>query len=192
MNISHFKNCDFQNSTWSGGSTTQLYISPADASYSGRNFDVRISTAKLEAEQSTFTLLPGVNRKLMILEGEIYINHQNHYSKRLKQFDVDSFKGDWITTAIGTCIDFNVMTTGNKQSELFGLHIAANSNSHINLEEQWNTMCLYVITGSLQIEINQTNYFLDQGELIVITDVTQFVFPIHSNNKCQIAVAKIK
>lgn len=192
MDFSIYKKHQFQNSLWSGGSTTQLYISPAEASYSERNFDVRISTAKVEQNESTFTLLPRINRKLMILEGEIHINHQNQYSKHLKQFDVDSFKGDWITTAFGTCTDFNVMTSVNKQSELFCLQIPVNNKLHIKLDTQWNTLCLYIIKGSLQIEVNQTNHTLEQGDFIVIKELTKFIFPIQSNKKCEISVVKIR
>ena len=98
----------FTTSEWSGGSTTQLYIFPATATYAARDFELRISTAKVEVAASTFTALPGVQRKLMILEGAITITHEGQYSKHLKPFEVDEFSGDWKTTAVGTCTDFNV------------------------------------------------------------------------------------
>jgi environmental stress-induced protein Ves len=39
-------------SQWSGGTTTQLYLQPEDSVFSDRNFDLRISTAKIEQELS--------------------------------------------------------------------------------------------------------------------------------------------
>jgi len=59
-----------QNTTlWSGGTTTQLCIYPYAATYTGRDFIFRISTATIESEESVFTKLPGYTRILMLLEG---------------------------------------------------------------------------------------------------------------------------
>ena len=53
MNITILSKSDYITSNWSGGSTTQLFISPATASYAERNFDFRISSAKVEVAAST-------------------------------------------------------------------------------------------------------------------------------------------
>ena len=74
---------DFKNTNWSGGTTTQLYIYPPTADYAKRNFKFRLSTAKVEAEKSDFTSLPGISRQLMILDGDLTITHQKHYSKTI-------------------------------------------------------------------------------------------------------------
>ncbi|MDF1551007.1 MAG: HutD family protein, partial [Bacteroidales bacterium] len=103
MEFTIYKPEDFKTSTWSGGTTTQLFIYPSSADYLKRNFDFRISTAKVTVAKSDFTSLPEISRKIMILEGEITIQHQNRYSKQLKKFDIDEFEGDWKTSAIGTC-----------------------------------------------------------------------------------------
>lgn len=191
MTVSHFKKEDFQTNFWSGGTSIQLYISPAEASYSERNFELRISTAKVEVENATFTKLPGVHRQLMILEGEIFIQHRGQHSKQLKPFEVDSFEGDWTTNSIGTCTDFNVMTRGVKQSELFALHLEANCHLKLQLEEQWNTICLYLIYGEIEMEIDQINYQLESGGLLVINDVTSSNLSMYSKNNSQIAVVKV-
>jgi environmental stress-induced protein Ves len=70
MTIEHYKNSDLIINNWSGGITTQLAIYPKDANYKKQNFQFRISTATVEIEESVFTKLPGVSRKLMILNGE--------------------------------------------------------------------------------------------------------------------------
>ncbi len=192
MNVNIIENSQFQTSSWSGGTTTELYISPKDSSYSKRNFDVRISTAKVDIEESTFTALPGIYRKLMVLEGEITLSHENRHSKELKPLDVDTFEGGWTTKSIGTCVDFNVMTNKKTQSDLCGLKIEAGSKTQIEVEKKWDCLCLYAIAGKLQIQIDQKSFILEQGNLIVIDDLSQFVFPIQSLNECQIAVVKIK
>ncbi len=162
---------DFQTSQWSGGSTTQLYISPANSSYSDKNFDLRISTAKIEVEESNFTSLTGVYRKLMILEGEITIQHENEYSKKLKPFDVDVFSGDWKTSSIGTCTDFNVMTTKHQQSEFYHLAQKATETSELKLKSKCRNLFLYATSGNLIFQIMDENYKLRTGNLMVIENI---------------------
>jgi environmental stress-induced protein Ves len=38
---------------WSGGETTELFISPEGSSYKKRDFDFRLSTATVEVNQSS-------------------------------------------------------------------------------------------------------------------------------------------
>lgn len=161
----------FQTSQWSGGSTTQLYIFPATASYAERNFELRISTAKVEVEESTFTALPGIHRKLMILEGEISITHEGQYSKHLKPFEVDEFSGDWKTTAIGTCTDFNVMTKGKQSSELYHIAVGAVSSYTLKPKGKCKNLFLYATSGTIQLQLKNEKYMLELGSLMVIENL---------------------
>ena len=192
MNISIFNRKDFETKEWSGGTTTQLYISPANASYIERNFNVRISTAKVEAEESSFTPLPGVNRKLMILDGEIEITHENQYSKHLKSFDVDAFSGDWKTSSVGTCTDFNVMTSGQMQSELFALHLKAEASSELKYKKEYSMLCLYLLSGRVSIEINKAKLHLSESDLLILEDANSCLFPLHAYEDSQLVVTQIK
>ena len=199
MNISVFNPTHFSTTNWSGGSTTQLYISPANASYAERNFDFRISSAKVEVPESTFTALPGVNRKLMVLEGEITLNHslsrlfigKNQHSKTLQKFEVDTFNGDWKTTAIGTCTDFNLMTRGGLLSDLSSLQVATNHTIHLKVEEHWKTLLLFVLKGSISIEINNKLHLLKKDNLMVLNNLNKFSFPLYANKHSEVIVSKI-
>ena len=191
MKISIFENQHFIQSLWAGGSTTQLYISPADSIYTERNFDVRISTAKVEVEKSVFTSLPGVNRKLMILDGEITISHLNHYTKLLKKHNVDSFCGDWETSSIGTCTDFNVMTRGNIHSELYTLNVSPSRKVQLEVEKQLRTLGFYVVSGSFYFEADQSNFFVLKDNLLVINDIDVPNLTINSNEDSLIVVTEI-
>ncbi|MBN2892114.1 MAG: HutD family protein [Bacteroidales bacterium] len=191
MNTFILEEKHFQQIKWSGGISTQLYISPVDAGYSERNFEVRISTAKVEIGKSNFTSLPGIERKLMILEGEILINHENHYSKKMKQFDVDSFSGDWNTTSVGTCTDFNVMTTGNIKSELSILKVVAKSTTKINISKQSKTLFLYAFKGNIDVEINQVKYILKKGNLLVVENIKVDLISLFAEDQSEIVVTKI-
>ncbi|PWH86183.1 HutD/Ves family protein [Brumimicrobium oceani] len=163
---------NFQTSQWSGGTTTQLYISPEGATLANRDFKLRISIAKVETSESSFTSLPGVNRKLMILEGEITITHEGHYSKHLKPFDVDTFKGDWKTNSKGTCTDFNVMTTGEQQNEMYYLAMGAAMNYKLKPKSTCKDLFIYATSGNCTLRMLGENHFFHKGDLMVIEDFT--------------------
>ncbi|NLL36968.1 MAG: HutD family protein [Fretibacterium sp.] len=95
---------------WAGGTTTQLAIWPEGADYASRRFDWRLSSARVELEESDFTPLPGFHRILMVLEGAIDLVHEGVRTVHLKAFDQDSFEGAWSTRSFGRCVDFNLMT----------------------------------------------------------------------------------
>lgn len=192
MKHSVFSMNDFKKNVWSGGTTTELFISPSSASYIDRHFDLRLSTASVESKSSTFTSLPGIDRKLMVLEGEIMISHEGHYSKKLKPFDVDAFKGEWNTSAIGKCTDFNVMTRGKLKSELSSLHFTKKSDFLFDLEEGWRKVFFFLTKGSISIIINQNNIQLYKDDLLCIDDITQQKFSIVANEISQLVLVKIK
>ena len=180
MKISILSSQHFLTSQWSGGSSTQLYIFPFHASYTKRNFDLRISTARVEVAESTFTALPGINRKLMILDGEINITHEGQYSKNLKAFDVDCFNGDWKTTSIGTCTDFNVMTTGQQQSELYHLSMGPISNYRLKPQEVCKNLFLYATSGIIHLQLMNVDYILKTGNLMHIENLSVSSISINS------------
>lgn len=97
---------------WSGGTTTQLGIWPAGSDYAARDFTWRVSSARVEAEESVFTPLPGVDRTLMVLDGHLSIEHEGHHAVELDRYEQDSFSGDWHTVSRGRATDFNLMTRG--------------------------------------------------------------------------------
>jgi environmental stress-induced protein Ves len=98
---------------WASGTSTEIFIYPPAASFADRNFLFRISTATVEAEESTFTFFQGITRHLMILKGELDLTHAARYSKHLRPFDQDTFSGEWSTRSKGKVTDFNLMLKGN-------------------------------------------------------------------------------
>lgn len=181
----------FLTSQWSGGSTTQVYIFPANASVGERNFELRLSTAKVEVEESTFTAFPGMNRKLMILDGGITITHKGQYSKQLKAFDVDTFSGDWKTTARGICTDFNVMTTGQQQSELYHLAMGAISSYKLKPKAACKNLFLYATSGNIELQVINANYILETGNLLVIENLHASSISIQSAEPFGLVVVEI-
>lgn len=112
MNI--LRKNSFTTAKWSGGTTTELRIVPEGASYSERQFDFRVSTATVEAGESRFTLLEGVERHLMVLEGKIILRHDDMKDILLNPFEQNNFDGASHTVSLSqdNVVDFNLMLKG--------------------------------------------------------------------------------
>ncbi len=163
-------------SVWSGGTTSQLYISPENSVFADRNFDFRISSAVIEVEESDFTPMPGFSRILMVLEGELEIFHEGHYSKVLKQFEIDEFSGDWKTSSKGKVVDFNLIMGEGISGEMKYISLKKEDNIlKINFcggrLQSARTIGYYLISGGIQINLNQKEYELEKGEMILIEEL---------------------
>ncbi|MBE9468025.1 MAG: HutD family protein [Bacteroidetes bacterium] len=162
-----FKKKDLITSPWSGGTTTQLAIYPHDADYKKRNFIFRLSTALVTDEESAFTKLPEVYRLLMVLDGELEINHKNEYSKTLKKFDIDKFKGEWETTSKGKIRDFNLMTKGNTVGELNSIILGKTEERQVHLFENFNIISYYAYKGNFIIDANNKKKTINEGDIVL-------------------------
>ena len=155
-------------STWSGGSTKQFYIFPKDATLQERNFDFRISSAIVEVEESEFTSFFGYDRYLIVLNGELEIVHANKYSKILKQYEVDSFLGDWKTTSKGKITDFNLIVKRGFKGELKYLNLKTDVSILKEFSNHPERIGFFVISGELNVKINNSEYNIQKGELLMI------------------------
>lgn len=102
----------FPVSTWAGGKTTQLYISPEDASLGERNFDWRISSAVVEVEESEFSPFEGYERILIPLEGVLSMEHETEtglINQSVGECELARFSGSWKTKGKGKLTDFNLI-----------------------------------------------------------------------------------
>lgn len=174
-------------STWSGGTTTELFIYPEDSVYSERNFDFRISTATVEVEESNFTQILGYKRILMILQGKLFIEHKNQHSKTLHQYECDEFLGAWETKGKGKVVDFNLMMKVGWNGSLSIDEITSNSSkSYLYNENKF--IGLYLLEGSLSANeqtLNKKDFLLFEsktvGDKINIT----------SNENCKFVLVKV-
>ena len=174
-------------STWSGGTTTELFIYPEEAEYSERNFDFRISTATVEVEESNFTQLPSYKRILMILQGELFIEPKNQHGKILKQYECDDFLGNWETKAKGKVVDFNLMMKEGWNGNLSIDTLTADSNkSYIYNESKF--IGLYLLEGSLIANeqlLNPKDFLLFENK--TVGDKIN----ISANDNCKFVLVKI-
>lgn len=113
MKIIHLCPEDFKTSSWSGGTTTQLYLYPESSSYAQRDFQLRISSATVDLEESDFTPLPGVERFITPLDGTFVLTHPNMPPVKMEALDEPyHFSGEVPTHCVGRAKDFNLMLKG--------------------------------------------------------------------------------
>lgn len=191
MKYNIFKAQDFKTINWSGGTSTQLYIYPETANYQKRDFDFRISTAKVEVEKSDFTPLPGIERHLMILDGAIHISHKNHHEKRLNAFDQDFFMGDWETSSIGHCVDFNLMTRNHCKGELSVIQMLKNQEIKISETDQIDHLFLFIQKGEFQFSLREKVEILNEGSLLHICNEKEIDFSILCRQEGNIICSKV-
>ncbi len=167
------KKAHYKQSSWAGGTTTELFIYPLDSSYHTRNFDVRISSATVEIEKSVFTSLPDYNRSLMVIEGNLEIKHQGHYSKNLIPFECDNFDGAWNTSSLGQARDFNLMTSKNLKGELSFQEKEAKHK--FKLENRCNNLFvgIYLISGKLIS--NDRKQCIESEDLLILTKLNEII-----------------
>jgi environmental stress-induced protein Ves len=182
---------DYKTITWSGGTSTQLYIFPKTSSYEKRDFTFRISTATVEQEESTFTVLPATERALMILEGEMEINHQGKYATRLKKHQVHYFQGEWISIGKGQARDFNLMTKNNAKGELEALIM--NKDHQMSLTPNCDALGIFLQKGKLNIQQDLgANYSMHSGDFMMLLSESNTCIKLTCEGASEIILAKIK
>lgn len=134
MKIKKISKDMFVQTNWSGGKTEEIFIYPESTEYAKRNFDVRISTATVELERSTFTPLPKVKRIITPLSGSLklfeLVDAEEKKLACLKPFEFFNFSGETPIASYGVCRDFNVMTSKAFSAKTFLLN-ATNSELEI-------------------------------------------------------------
>lgn len=183
-------------SRWDGGKTTQLYIYPENSSYEKGNFKWRISCSTIEIDKSKFTKLPNIQRKLMLLDGNLILKHENCEEVNLNKFDIHTFSGELDTISYGKGIDFNLMTTNNSIGELE--HIYIKSKMQIKLNEdyvdkkyKYRFICIYSLNNSFNIEIqNKRSLEIQNGEVVIIKINEVENLNIVNNGKTDLQIVK--
>lgn len=155
-------------SAWSGGTTTQLFIYPEGRLFAERNFDFRISSAVIAVEESEFTSLPGFSRIIMPLEGELYLQHEGQYSRKLKPFETDFFQGDWKTSSKGTVTDFNLIMGKNVTGRMEAMVLNDQSMIEKIIFQSEDFALFYVISGELCFGSESFHSIVQKGEMIVL------------------------
>ena len=116
---------DYRVSRWSGGETREFLLFPDGASYAGRDFLWRVSSATVELPESDFTPLPDYRRFLTPLSGALRLSQNGGVFRALGALEVLQFDGGAETKSRGEVTDFNLMlrkgeATGGMTTALLG------------------------------------------------------------------------
>ncbi|MBR8734558.1 hypothetical protein IX329_002173 [Fusobacterium necrophorum] len=144
------KKNEWKSLEWSGGITNQLYIYPKTADYARRDFSARISIAETkEASRSQFTHLPGIDRFISNLKGNMQLEHEDHYNIEVHPYEIERFQGSWITFSTGKYRDFNLMLQG-VMGDLYFKELTGDITLH--LQEALTFAFIYIIEGSVILD----------------------------------------
>ena len=158
MKILHLTEKDYKVGLWSGGSTTELFIWPEGADYGKREFTFRVSSARVDLEESDFTPLMGVTRYITPLTGGFTLTHPGTDPVVMGPLaEPYRFSGEIQTHCVGKATDINLMLKGTdgKMTLCEGLW---------QMKPGFN--CLYAVEDTnVDLESGDT---LKTGELLVV------------------------
>lgn len=141
------------------GETTELFRLPH---LNGVDFLFRLSIAKVGSD-GPFSLFPGIDRILMLLEGNGFLLNKNSgnelMNQRLKPL---SFTGEEVIDCKliqGPCRDFNVMTDRNYAHSSLAFHqgpIIIKAHCHLKFIYDTHAEILYKLERGDEIELKKT------------------------------------
>jgi environmental stress-induced protein Ves len=175
---------------WSGGNTTELFIFPTGSSYVERDFGYRLSTATVEVETSVFTPLPNVSRVLMVLDGQMNLEHKNEHKAVLSKFDVDRFDGAWKTSSFGKCVDFNLMLRDGYRGDVQGLDLGLNEQVKFEFDER-PSLYFYVYKGEVKITLDEITHNLNKGDLLCLEESECFKIDLFGTLQSSLVVVRV-
>ncbi|HWQ22394.1 MAG TPA: HutD family protein [Clostridia bacterium] len=164
-------------STWSGGRTTEVAIYPRGAAYGHGGFLWRISSASVDSVEAEFTFLPGIWRLIMVLEGDMTLEHERRHSVRLRPFQQDAFAGDWVTRSKGRARDFNIMLATGCAGWMQAATVQGQSTCAMQTgndsecgEGGHVTVIVYAVDGSVVADFGiEEEYRVDIGDALLLT-----------------------
>lgn len=151
---------------WANGTTTELVKFPPESDFLKRDFIFRISTATVEAEESTFSDFSGLTRILMVLEGSLQLIHEGRYQKHLQPYEQDTFDGSWSTRSKGKVRDFNLMFNAQARGAVRAISLDKDEVENIKMTQE--RMVFFVHTGTFIFG----QHALEAGSVLELSDFT--------------------
>ncbi|MCE2683155.1 MAG: HutD family protein [Cryomorphaceae bacterium] len=124
--------------SWANGTSTELFVYPADGNFQTRDFTFRISTATVEAEETTLSDFSGLTRILLPLKGKLTLVHEGRYTIVLDPFEQDQFDGAWNTRSKGKVQDFNVIFNKETSARVLHHHLTSGETKLLFEHESWH------------------------------------------------------
>lgn len=199
-NVELLREENYKPTFWSGGMATELTTYPLNSDYASQNFLWRLGVAKIDILESTFSSLPKVSRKFMVIEGKITLDHEDKYKKLLNIFEQDHFMGDWKTKTYGKASVFNLMTRENYDGELIHLNISHGKEFKFQykapLDKALVAICFYTVDGGFNTTINDKAFETVKNDLLLIncgnlSDTDEFILSSNTSEITNIIVSVI-
>lgn len=169
---------------WASGTSTELFIHPSDGNFAERTFLFRISTATVEAEESTFTFFEGITRHLMILEGQLELIHEGRYTKQLRPYDQDVFSGEWSTRSKGKVTDFNLMLKDGATGSL--THHRVEKDAQASFQATTDYYFIFLASGTATLGNGSP---AKAGDLLRVGNQTEVI--LHAQEPCDLVVIEV-
>ena len=182
VSILHLTPSDYQISTWSGGQTTQLFLSPKEGSYPDRTFDFRLSTATVKVEKSDFTDLSGYHRILMPLDASIRLNHLEQ-EVVLNPFQSYFFDGGDPVSSQGTCQDFNLIYKPSYQGHMSAISLHESVSSQSRYQFIYALSSLTLEWGKEHTKVLQAHELLVLEQASPLQEMTITFSPLQSGEQ---------
>lgn len=184
---------------WSGGTTTEICTFPKNSNYEDKSFIWRISSAKIESEESNFTYLKNIWREIMILDGNVKLIHNDETSVNLVRFEKHSFNGEWKTRSYGKVTDFNLMVSEKANGNISYIKLNENTMSKfsLNIKNKRNHKNLsygfYCYEGNIKVSLEDKSFTLNKNDFFLINLKKGFgsMFLINEGNNID-HVVKVK
>jgi environmental stress-induced protein Ves len=157
-----------QRSDWTGGSTLQLQIHPADATLAERNFAWRLSSAMVN-QGGAFSQFQGFGRWLGVRRGAgLSLEIDNHRLDVREKSHMLWFSGNANTTAElvdGPVVDINLILAAGWQGGMQALEFTR-EKYRLQVSSVAEEFLLYVDAGSLLLTLAHQQLRLEMGEVL--------------------------
>lgn len=150
----HYKHENYVTTTWAGGKTTQFFLLPEGSDFQKRQFDLRISSATIEVEESLFSDFKGYQRCITTLDHSIVIQHNGQKKEIINPYQLHFFSGADKTVSFGRCVDFNVIYRDD-----FSIEINWMTTQIMPLSSQYIYLFVFFTPTTIAFEESETQSF---------------------------------
>lgn len=158
---------------WSGGSTRELVTWPKNTSATENEeclFEVTSST--MDYEETDYTVYIGFDSILMVIDGEMLLEHEDGTSTKLTPYKIDRFNRDIKTRSKGLATDYEIMLKKGCVGDLSSHSLDSDSKLPFRLETDPDFSIsyhgFYCAHGQMLVCINQEEILINEGDQLSV------------------------
>ncbi|RVU55110.1 HutD family protein [Anaerosphaera multitolerans] len=158
---------EFVTTDWSGGTTTEVYISPKGANVSERDFDYRVSTATCELDESVFSDYSGFVRFIAPVDANLNLKNGDE-EITLRPYEVYRFDGSDSVVGYSKVRDFNLIFKKGLSGKMYSTIV----NGQARIENFSKKMLIF--NNDSEIEVNNKDFEIFSAIVLDIDEVVNF------------------